>query len=453
MATTTEPVIKNSSSIELAEVGDDVLCRVALGRAVRNHVDLDRADLGEGVVDVDGGHVVAAGDGGDPGGEFGVVGCRHRHDLDRVGLAAGEALTRFRQLPGDRRAWERAAVGILEAGVQERHSGDDQQHAHDGDDRQRMALHPLGDVPEGAGAAAQLGRVKAVADERQQRGDQAEAGEDGDEHDADSADGERAQSARVEHEQPGQGDGHGKPGEGDRAAGGGHGEVECGAHVAAAGALFAESADDEQPVVDADADAEHRDDVDRIHRHVASHRRPGQHDQGAGHAGEGETERKDRRQQPAEHDDQGDEGQRQGEHLGAAQIGLGLRFDLVVGGVLVPDEHPRGTGALELCLDGVGHRVLVGVGRPVHRDDHRRCMAILCAQSGVVGAVGVGDGVHVGEFCDPGHGITQRGLGPGIVDVQPVDDTDHGRARARRPVLWRQLRDEFIDAFVGASRL
>ena len=134
--------------------------------------------------------------------------------------------------------------------------------------------------------------------------------------------------------------------------------------TASRGALLTEAADDDQAVVDADAEPEHRDDVDRVHGDVARElsprrarpaRRPcwrGRARPAARRRAVRRTRRRARRRRAA------------GRSSRPHQVLLGLRLDLVVDDVLVADQHPRCAGRFEPACDGVDGGVDVAPGRP-----------------------------------------------------------------------------------------
>ena len=126
----------------------------------------------------------------------------------------------------------------------------------------------------------------------------------------------------AEHEQAGHGDRDGEGGEDHGRAGGGDGLDDGVVDVAAVAAFLAEPVDHQQPVVDAEADAEHVDDVDREDRHVAEQRRADQDGERGDDAAEGDEQRHAGGAQPAEQEDHGHDGDRQGDGLAAQEVVL-----------------------------------------------------------------------------------------------------------------------------------
>ncbi len=217
-----------------------------------------------------------------------------------------------------------------------------------------MAHDVRGDpVPEAtAGPCAALKERQAPAvDARPQQGQQrrqeGEGVEDGKAHHGSAGQTHRREiGARVE-EQPGQADGDGDAGEGDGAPGSRHTVRQRVDHAEAAQQLFAEAVDDEQGVVDSDPQADDRDDVQRIGRHVRHSREQVDDRQPTQDGAEADAERQQRGHHCAEHQQQEQQRQRQRHLFGPLQV---------VGEV-----------AVEVGADGEAvarlHRQLVGVDK------------------------------------------------------------------------------------------
>ena len=178
---------------------------------------------------------------------------------------------------------------------------------------------PLADR-EAVDAAAEGG------EDRRQHDDGEDAGEDGDGH---AGVGEAAQEGEGEHEQRAQRRRHGEGAEGTvrpavrtvRT----HGVV----RLVAGAQLLAEAADDEQRVVDGEAEAHRGGEVEGEDRDLGDQVDEPQHDERADDRQRADGERQRRRHDAAEHEQQQDEGDRQGDHLGPDEVLLDRRADLV----------------------------------------------------------------------------------------------------------------------------
>ena len=166
-------------------------------------------------------------------------------------------------------------VGRAEADPQERRA-EEQQDGDDGDrDQQRPPHHATGDaVPE----ALVLGlrrsvpedaeRVDPGADDGEQRRQGDDRRDHRQQHDGDAGVGERAQEVQREHEQRRERHGDGEGAERHGAPGGLDGADDGVVDAAPGAQLLAEAGDDEQAVVDGQAEPERRRQVDREDRHV-----------------------------------------------------------------------------------------------------------------------------------------------------------------------------------------
>ena len=117
---------------------------------------------------------------------------------------------------------------------------------------------------------------------------------------------------------------------------------------ASAAAFLAEPADHQQAVVDAEADAEHVDDVDREDRHVTEHGRCDEHGERGDDTGEGDEHRHAGGAEPAEQEDHGQEGDRQGDRLAAEEVVLRGGAELLADEHVAADEH---LGGVEVAGD------------------------------------------------------------------------------------------------------
>ncbi len=116
----------------------------------------------------------------------------------------------------------------------------------------------------------------------------------------------------------------------------------------AATALLAEPVDHQQAVVDAEADAEHVDDVDREDRDVTEHGCCDEDGERGDDTGEGDEHRHAGGAESAEQEDHDQEGDRQGDGLATQEV-------LLRGGAeLLPDEHvpaDEHLGGVEIASD------------------------------------------------------------------------------------------------------
>ena len=118
--------------------------------------------------------------------------------------------------------------------------------------------------------------------------------------------------------------------------------------LASVAAFLAEPVDHQQPVVDAEADAEHVDDVDREDRHVAEHGGGDEHGERRDDTGEGDEEGHAGGAESAEQEDHGDEGDRQGDRLAAEEVVLRRGAELLADEHVAADEH---LGGVEVAGD------------------------------------------------------------------------------------------------------
>ena len=131
------------------------------------------------------------------------------------------------------------------------------------------------------------------------------------------------------------------------------GDVEPGA------ALLTEAADHQQAVVDAEPDAQHHHDVQRVERDVGDRRDRTQRDHRREDAAERERERQARGDDAAEHDRHDDDRDRQRDQLGALRVLLGAVGELAVDEQLAADEHLGRVDAAQRRRDR-RHRVVLG---------------------------------------------------------------------------------------------
>ena len=305
----------------------------------------------------------------------------------------------------------RSRSGQLRNGTPSRTQHDDGGGA-DGDG---VALHPPGEPVEAALDVSDRSRRRDLAaDGGQGGGQQRDRGGHAEQDDAEAGDAERGEDRHAEHEQAAHRDGDGEGGEHHGRARGGDGLDDGVVQLASVAALLAEPVDHQQPVVDAEADAEHVDDVDREDRHVAEHGRGDEHGERRDDTGEGDEERHARGAESAEQEDHGDERDRQRDRLAAEEVVLGRGAELFADEHVAADEH---LGSVEVASD-VGD--LVGeldLGLLVEAagdgDDGERGAT-------VAGAQGVGAGR---PRVDDGDDAVDGG--------DPLESVRHGRGRRR----------------------
>ena len=181
---------------------------------------------------------------------------------------------------------------------------------------------------------------QARAEDRQQRGEQRQRGGDRDERDEQPADAHRADERQRDQHEAGQPDRDRRAGEEHRVAGRAHRRAQRLASVGAAEQLLAEAVDDEQRVVDRDRDADQRDEIGDVDRHVHLVRQQPQQPERDRHRAGGHQQRHERRRQRAEHDQQHEDRDRDRDRLAAPQIGVEDRLQIVVDRDLAADVHP-----------------------------------------------------------------------------------------------------------------
>ncbi len=209
---------------------------------------------------------------------------------------------------------------------------------------------------------AQVQGVDAVAqeDERGREEDQGRCRRQQDHRDARV--GEGLQEVLREDHHRGEGDGDREGGEEDRAAGRAQGGGDGRQGVCAGGQLLAEAAHDEQGVVDREAQAHGRGEVQGEDRHVGDLGEAAQDGVGAEDRDDAHAERQQGGDRAAEDHDQQHEGHRQGDHLGPQQVLLDGRLHLVAHGEDAADlDLDRAVRAAQLGGDAVQGLVHGGV--------------------------------------------------------------------------------------------
>ena len=193
--------------------------------------------------------------------------------------------------------------------------------------------------------------------------------------------------------------------------------------VASEAAFLPEPVDHQEPVVDAEADAEHVDDVDAEDADVAEGGGGDEHGEGGDDAGEGDEERQSAGPESAEEEDHGDERDGQGDRLASEEVVLGR------GGELLTDEHvpaDEDLGCVEVSgdvRDLVRELELGFLVESTGDGDHGE------GGSAVAGAQRVDrDGPRVDDGDDPVDGgdllesLGESCSGDGVVDVDAVGD-------------------------------
>ena len=191
--------------------------------------------------------------------------------------------------------------------------------------------------------------------------DQGQGGGDRGDDDQDGAGAERAED-RVRHQdQAEQGEDDGHAGEEDRAGGGAAGELDRVELGPAAPPLLAVALDDEEGVVDADREADHRDHVGDEEREVEEDAQDGGQAEGDEDADDRQGQRQDRRQQGGEDDDQDEEGDHPADRLAGGQVLLGDGVELFVDADRPDREDREAVAALLLDRREVVGGVVAGL--------------------------------------------------------------------------------------------
>ena len=298
--------------------------------------------------EVDAGRGVDALDVGELGQTRGVRGLHaragvtrvRRDDLERVGLPLAEVgAQRVVDLADLVRWGEHPVVEVAQSQMEEGRRTKSEDHGARTDDDDDRAAHdapchlrpePIGRRPHGA--APDREGVDARPDQRQRGGQHDQRRRARQQGHGDAGVGEGAQEHQGEDreraDRRGHGEGaarHGPPGVGQRL-------FQGVGHVAPRRQLFAETADDEEAVVDGEAEPEdgrqvHGEDGDR--RDAVEHP---QRQQGADDGDAADRQWHGRRDERAEDEEQQDERQRHRERLGAQEVVLHHAVDLVEGG-------------------------------------------------------------------------------------------------------------------------
>ena len=279
-----------------------------------------------------------------------------------------------------------------------------------------MALHPSGEPVEAAlDVGDRSGRRDLAADGGEGGGQQRDRGGHAEQDDAEAGDAERGEDGHAEHEQAAHRDGDGEGGEHHGRAGGGDGLDDGVVQLASVAAFLAEPVDHQQPVVDAEADAEHVDDVDREDRHVAEHGGGDEHGERGDDTGEGDEQGHAGGAEPAEQEDHGDERDGQGDRLAAEEVVLRRGAELLADEHVAADEHLGGVEVAGDIGDLVGELDLGFLVEAAGDGDDGEGGATVAGAQGVgAGRPRVDDGddaVDGGDPLEPGSQRTRRRRG------------------------------------------
>ena len=257
------------------------------------------------------------------------------------------------------------------------------------------------------GAAARPPRVDPAADHREHGREREDGRGHGQQHDRDAGVGERPQEEHGEHEQGGQGGGDGQGADHHGPAGGldrlHHGVV----RREPVAQLLPVAGDDEQAVVDAQAEPQRGGEVDGEHRHVGDRPEQEQHQERAEDSHRADEERQRGAHDAAEHEHEQEQGQRDGDHFGPCEGGLDRVAELLVHRRRPAHRHLDGALPAPQAVPDLGHGL---VGRVVLGGDpaqHQRLVTARVAQrrrspqAPVRGHVGDVRGVRqtVGQRC------------------------------------------------------
>ena len=314
-------------------------------------------------------------------------------DPDR-GVVEGRelALDRLVGLAGAGRLRQHGRVDGVELDPEEGQAEDDQQQGAERGHRDRSPHHEAREpVPEaalggprvGLGAALEEARgagVDAVAEQGQHRRQHGQRDQRREQRHQGAAEAHRVEEALREDQQRGERGGDGQRGEEDGAPGGGEDASHRRQARPVLGDLLAVAGDDEEAVVDSQAQAERRGQVEGEDRDRGEFAGQAQDQEGADDRQAADHQRQHRGDEAAEEQQREQEEQREGEHLGHPQVLLDLFVHLLLGDREAADEDTRVGG--ELVGDfaaGVLHLLVAGrlqrdreVGRVARRARRRR---------------------------------------------------------------------------------
>ena len=189
-----------------------------------------------------------------------------------------------------------------------------------------------------------------------------------------------------------------------------------------AGDLLAVAGDDEEAVVDRQAQSERRRQVEGEDRDRGELAGEAEDEEGADDRQAADHQRQDRGDEAAEEQQREQEEQREGDQLGHFQVLLDLLVDLLLGDGEAADED-AGVGGEFVGDLGAGVLDLLVAGR-LQRDGEVGGVAVVGDEGARVGVVVAADGGDVGAFARPGSRAPRPGPG----------------SRARRPARLRPRR-------------
>ncbi len=380
------------------------------------------------------------------------------HGLQRVGREVGT------QGVGDRAAartgGQRSGTDGGEGDLQERQSEQHQQRAGADRDQRGPPHDPAGQrEPAALGVlrrlqrAAEPGRGQEVdvpAEQSQHRGQHQQRDQQRRGGDQQTADRHRVEEALAEDEQRGHRGAHGERAEQDGAARGVQGDPDRPVDVGLDRHLAAEAGDDQQAVVDREAEAERGDQVEREDRHRGELVDHPQAEQGQDDVQAADDQRQRGGHQTAEDPQREQEQHREGQEFGPLQVVLDGADDLVADH-LAAAELDRGV-AVEPVGQPVDGVLVVVLRAVLESADHDRPPPVLGDQVLVLGPVvrqDVGEGRvpghQSGDLVDllPGAGVVHRGTGVDQGDDAAVALDAGGRADpVVRPDAARPRGDE-----------
>ena len=195
----------------------------------------------------------------------------------------------------------------------------------------------------GVGAALQEGGragVDARAEQGEDRGQDGQRDQRREEDDQGAAEPHRVEEALREDEQRGERRGDGEGGEEDGAAGGRQHPAHRRRAGPGAGDLLAVAGDDEEAVVDRQAEAERRGQVEGEDGDRGEFAGDAEDEEGADDRQAADQQRQQRGDEAAEEEQREQEEEREGEHLGPLEVLLDLLVDLFLGDRRAADHDP-----------------------------------------------------------------------------------------------------------------
>ena len=298
-------------------------------------------------------------------------------------------------------------------------------------DRRPLWPQPAEPVADPADDAAAL--VRAAPEHLDQGRQQRDGRDHRDRDDQHRADRHRVHRLGVDEEEAGERDQHRHAGDDDRQAGGSHRDAERGVGIGASVYLLAVAGDDEQRVVDGDADAQHRGDVGDEDRHLELLGEEEHAGAGQDHGHEPEAQRQQRRGQRAEDGQQHDEHDREARTLGLLEVllrhVLHARPQRLLADHVHRHGHVRGLGREAEVLAQLASGVDRLVGCAADRQGQQRDRLVARRLRGLDRFLRGGDVVDPGDLA---HGVVDRGGELLRVAVAVVEDEDQRLASGPR---------------------